>query len=123
MQRRYILASAGAYRGALRQIGSDGRPIESRGFARRSELRVSALLHSYGVLEGLACTVHDTSDSGARLQVDDARYLHRTIVHIPSRVRLQFLPWEQEVDCRIVWRDGRHLGVAYLGSIRSIKGG
>ena len=59
MQRKYILASAGAYRGALRQIGSDGRPTESRGFARRSEFRVSALLHSYGVLEGLACTVHD----------------------------------------------------------------
>jgi PilZ domain len=107
----------------LRQVGTDGRPIDSRGGARNSEFRVAALLWAENRPDALSCTVHDFSDTGARLQLENARSARKTVVHIPNRVRLQFLPLEQEVDCRIVWRDGSHFGVEYLGCMRSAKRG
>ena len=122
MQRKYRLASA-AHRSSLRQVGPDGRPIDGRSRARKSEFKVAALLWAENWPDALSCTVHDCSDTGARLQLDGARSARKTAVHIPDRVRLQFLPLEQEVDCRIVWRDGSHFGVEYLGSMRSAKRG
>jgi hypothetical protein len=120
MQRKYILSS-GAHRSALRQVGSDGRLVEARARARKSEFSLAAVLYSSNWPDGLACTVHDTSDTGARLQLENAKSVRKTFVHIPIGVRLHFLPWEQEVDCRIVWREGAHLGVAYVGVMRSTK--
>jgi hypothetical protein len=122
MQRKYFLAS-GAHRGALRQVGPDGRPIDGRARARKSEFRVAALLWADNWPDALSCTVHDSSDTGARLQLDDAKSARKIVVHIPSRVRLHFASLEQEVDCRIVWRDGGHFGVEYLGCMRSAKRG
>ena len=122
MQRKYLLTPA-AHRSAPRQVGPDGRLIDGRSRARRSEFRVAGLLYAGDWPDPLACTVHDTSDTGARLQLDDAKAARRMVVHIPSRVRLHFLPLEQEVDCRIVWRDGSHFGVEYLGCMRSAKRG
>lgn len=122
MQRKYLLAP-GAHRSTLRQVGPDGRLIDGRRQVRKSEFRIAGFLRASNWPEALSCTVHDYSDTGARLQLDDAKSAHPMIVHIPNRVRLRFLPLQQEVDCRIVWRDGSHLGVEYLGCMRSAKGG
>jgi hypothetical protein len=120
MQRKYLLAP-GAHRPGLRQVGPDGRPVDARSRARKSEFRIAALLCASNWPVALSCTVHDYSDTGARLQLDDLKSAHKIIVHIPNRVRLYFLPWEQEVDCRIVWRDGSHFGVEYLGCMHLAK--
>ena len=122
MQRKYLLTPV-AHRSSLRQVGPDGRLIDGRGRTRKSDFRTAALLYAGSWPVGLSCTVHDYSDTGARLQLDDPKSAHKMIVHIPSHVRLHLLPWQQEVDCRIVWRDGSHFGVEYVGGMRSATAG
>ena len=124
MQRKYLSLN---YRGTSLDPAPESAPtvasIHGRGRTRKSDFRTAALLYAGSWPVGLSCTVHDYSDTGARLQLDDPNPAHKMIVHIPSHVRLHLLPWQQEVDCRIVWRDGSHLGVEYVGGMRSATAG
>jgi hypothetical protein len=63
--------------------------------------------------------VHDISDSGARIELDPEavkRYGHAP--PLPRSLRLYFRSEMCEVDCRLAWRDGRHIGLEFVGERR-----
>jgi hypothetical protein len=74
-----------------------------RNAPRRRVLKTGSIEFADTVIE---CTVRDVSDAGAALQVV-------TPLFIPDRFTL-FIPSEQSRrTCRMVWRTGRGMGVAF----------
>jgi hypothetical protein len=53
------------------------------------------------------CKVLDLSDGGARLKVEDSHF-------VQPQVRLKFKPTEQGRPCRVIWRHGSTIGVAFI---------
>ena len=63
-----------------------------------------------GVEGGFAtrpCTVLDISDGGARLRLDDPAFVQPTF-------RLKKSPADGGRSCKIAWRSGKEMGVAFL---------
>jgi hypothetical protein len=52
------------------------------------------------------CKVLDLSDGGAKLKVEDSRFVR-------SHIRLKFTPTEQGRFCRVIWRKGSTIGVEF----------
>jgi hypothetical protein len=90
------------------QIGYS-EPMESI-FERRSIGRTSiskgALLYLGGQVGVQSCTVVDVTNLGAGIRLGDVQLL-------PLTFELTFDNFRTARDCRLIWRDGNHLGVAF----------
>ncbi len=54
----------------------------------------------------IACIVHDVSIAGASLEVASA-------ATVPDRVTLVVAAADMRLDCRVVWRNGTRIGLAF----------
>ena len=65
------------------------------------------------------CTLRDRWVPGARLEMDPIGLRRTTVsVELPELLTVQVARERIEFDCRVVWRDGRHFGVQFLGEAR-----
>jgi hypothetical protein len=95
----------------------------------RASNRRSSERHPEFLIEGrilvpgrspMSCAVRDKNSNGARLELETAQ--HRlTAASVPDRFTLYFCPTKTVVDCRVAWRDGRHLGVQFKSLIRILR--
>jgi hypothetical protein len=81
-----------------------------RNASRRRMLKAGVIAYS-GRHVTLTCVVRDLSDRGARLVVDGS-------VDAPDTFELLIAIDGLEVDCRVVWRRAREVGVIFEGSVR-----
>lgn len=88
--------------------GSANDSAENRRASRRKVLKgaVAAFNDRYC---SIACTVRDISATGARIRTDGS-------VSIPDTFELIIDLDGFEVDCEVVWRKDRDLGVRFLGA-------
>jgi hypothetical protein len=61
----------------------------------------------YGVAD---CAVRNLTDYGALIEIGE-------VFGIPSEFELQINPEKHRRACRVIWRDGRRLGVLFVDSI------
>ena len=73
---------------------------------RRSRLQQAWLGHGTEFATR-PCTLLDMSEGGAKLWVEDADFVGRTI-------RLKLSPSAVGRQCRVAWRDGNTMGLEYL---------
>jgi hypothetical protein len=85
--------------------------------ARRATCLIGAYISHTTMPNGLNVVVRDTSVSGAKLEVTDAKGnpFAASTERVPERFTL-VMPMERtSVECRVAWRKGHMLGVRYLG--------
>jgi hypothetical protein len=85
--------------------------------ARLPVLVTAALVFLGDRDEAWCCTVRDVSKGGARIELDRAKP-PRVSEQLPDLVLLHLCPDLTEVECRVIWRDGRHFGVQFIGEVR-----
>ncbi len=85
--------------------------IDARGSKRRRVLK-GALIHGEG-LGTIPCAVKDLSERGCRLQLEQ-------VVALPKAFQLVIELDGLEFTCQPVWRKGRAVGVAFIGSPRTV---
>ena len=85
--------------------------------ARVPVFMIAALAFLEGQAEPWCCTVRDTSNGGARLELDRSKPPHVS-EQLPDHMLLYLCPDRTEVECRVAWRDGRHFGVQFMGEIK-----
>jgi hypothetical protein len=103
-------------RHAPRRIGSDGRPVERRGARRTAELPLAVVVSAPGLARPLDCALRDRSTTGARLEIEPRRAGGVGMARLlPDLVLVWMCSKQIELPARIIWRDGRHLGVAFVG--------
>lgn len=73
-------------------------------------IKAGVIAYSGGYVT-LQCVVRDFSDTGAKLAVEGS-------VEAPDTFSLQVEIDGVEVDCRVVWRRGKEVGVVFEGPIR-----
>lgn len=73
-------------------------------------IKAGVIAYSGGYVT-LRCVVRDFSDTGSRLAVEGS-------VEAPDTFTLQVEIDGVEADCRVVWRRGKEIGVAFDGPIR-----
>jgi hypothetical protein len=78
---------------------------------RRSMLQQAWLCHE-SEFATRHCTLLDMSEGGAKLWVEDADFVGRTI-------RLKFSPSAAGRQCRVAWRNGNTMGLEYLPAEKS----
>ena len=112
------------YRGGMaslrstpRLIGNDGKPVERRTARRRSELPLAAEVYAFGIAP-LPCTLRDRSATGARLEIEQLRGGVATAAELPDLLSVWLCSDQLESHARIIWRDGRHFGIAFIGKPR-----
>jgi hypothetical protein len=67
----------------------------------------------------LACTVRDLSATGARIELDYRGFRpDRSPLQLPNELTAHLCPEQIEIDCRVIWQDGRHFGVSFVGEAR-----
>jgi hypothetical protein len=86
---------------------------ERRGAVRRRMLK-GAIITSADRKTAIPCMVRDTSASGARLRFDTGLTIPDTFLLI---IDLDGI----EVDCEVVSRRGRDMGVKFTSSTRAVK--
>lgn len=94
---------------------SDARAANLRRRDRQPEFMLAGMVIASNQSAPIECAVRDRSISGARLELD------RSIMgpagtprSLPSKITLVICREQTEIDCRVVWRDGRHMGVQFL---------
>ncbi|MBN8937947.1 MAG: PilZ domain-containing protein [Rhizobiales bacterium] len=76
--------------------------------ARRKDLRYRVAIETIEDGQRSPCLIQDISETGARLRLDDD-------VALPERFLLRLAENRpQSRLCRLVWRDGPALGVAFI---------
>jgi len=79
---------------------------------RRSDRRSRTLKGGHVVYDGgfgaAECTVCNVSQSGAMVEFPG-------VVALPSEITLYIDSERQSWPCRVTWRDGRRIGVAFTG--------
>lgn len=96
-------------------------PVRAAGefLRRRRAVREPAFLDAAVVsapgFGSINCAVRDFSTDGARLEIERPPRKPVVGIALPSEVRIYFGRKETEVRARIMWRDGSHFGVAFLG--------
>src|SRR3977135_4584845 len=90
---------------------------------RRRDERVSvhaiaALITAEELPNPLPCTVRDISKAGARLEIDreGIRSRPRRELLLPKSLMVYFCPNRNQVRCRLIWQEGNHFGVAFIGA-------
>ena len=104
---------------SVRSVDSaDGLGVQRRGTSRRSVYTIAALLSADGLDVCAPCTVRDISATGARLELEPApKSTDRRTPKLPHQLKLHLCPQQTDLECRLVWQDGRHFGVAFVGDI------
>ncbi len=96
---------------------SDNQGAEAR-WARRTPSRLGAQVQHHSLISPIACTIRDTSSTGARLEVIAQRGGNISRDRIPDQFTL-FMPADRlEVDCQVMWRQGAMVGVRYTSPAR-----
>ncbi len=86
---------------------------------REPQYRVAAFVWSGDPATALACTIRDLSEAGARIELDYQGFRpSRSAIELPAELTIHFCPQQVEIDCRLVWQDGRHFGVTFIGEPR-----
>ncbi len=76
-----------------------------RAAARRRVLKAGTIEFGAKNMNALPCTVRDFSASGAKLQVDSPLWFPETFLLSSGETERR--------PCRVVWRDGRRIGVVF----------
>ncbi len=84
-------------------------PRDPRSAPRRKQLK-SGIIAFHERHSTLPCIVREISDSGARLEVDQA--------HVPDTFELIIELDGLEADCAVMWRRGQRLGVRFTAPPR-----
>lgn len=112
MQRRYRA-------GAVSPRTLDAAVANRRSAHREPQFLLAGYVWAGDPSLALACTVRDLSLTGARMELDYQGFRPgKAPVAIPDRLTAYFCPQQIEIDCEVVWRDGRHFGVTFLGQAR-----
>lgn len=89
-------------------------------WAQRSPARLGAQIRHNSLSTPLACTVRDTSSTGARLEIVTQRGGNISRDGLPDQFTL-FMPLDRlEVDCQVMWRQGPQAGVRYTSPARRL---
>ncbi len=90
--------------------------------ARRASCRIGAYINHPTMPNGLNVVVKDTSLSGAKLEVADAKGnpFAASTERVPERFTLVMPMEHTSVECRVAWRKGHVLGVRYMGPARQL---
>lgn len=89
-------------------------------WAQRSPARLGAQIQHASLSTPLACTVRDTSSTGARLEIVTQRGGNISRDRLPDQFTL-FMPLDRlEVDCQVMWRQGQQAGVRYTSPARRL---
>lgn len=91
---------------------------EDQRFARRTPTRIGAQIIHPSLAAPLACTVRDTSSTGARLELGVIRGGQISRDRAPDRFTLFIQPERLYVDCEVAWREGTLIGVRYVSPTR-----
>ena len=90
--------------------------------APRKTLRTLAEIVCEGRDTAVECTVLDLSTSGARLKLNSAtRRAFTPDVALPETFVLRVPRDMIQMDCRLAWRDGDLVGVAFASGFRPLK--
>jgi hypothetical protein len=73
---------------------------------RRRVLKSGTIEFGAKVVSALPCTIRDFSETGAKLRLDSPLWF-------PDQVRLSSGDRGERRPCRVIWRDGRQVGVAF----------
>ena len=101
--------------------GSTG-PADGAQRARRASCRIGAYISHPTIPSGLSVIVRDTSVSGAKLEVADAKGnpFAASTERVPERFTLVMPMEHTSVECRVAWRKGHVLGVRYMGPAKQL---
>jgi hypothetical protein len=93
------------------------RPPDAR-WAKRTPSRLGAQIVHESLSAPIACTVRDTSSTGARLEIVAQRGGNISRDRVPDVFTL-FMPADRlEYDCQVMWRHGSMAGVRYVSPAR-----
>ncbi|MCU0955527.1 MAG: hypothetical protein MUC37_13230 [Hyphomicrobium sp.] len=96
------------------------QPEPNARWAKRSPARLGGQICHSSLSTPLACTVRDTSSTGARIEVVTQRGGNISRDRVPDQFTL-FMPAERlEVDCEVMWRQGQQAGVRYTSPTRRL---
>lgn len=73
---------------------------------RRRVLKGGTIEFGATALSTVPCVLKDIGDGGARLQIDHPMWF-------PDSFQLSFDSERERRSCRVVWRDGRKVGVVF----------
>jgi hypothetical protein len=97
----------------------DSAMTDRRSAQREPQFRLGAFVWFGDPSTPLACTVRDLSATGARIELDYRGFRpDRSPVRLPNELTAYLCPQQVEIDCRVIWQDGRHFGVCFLGEGR-----
>ncbi len=101
----------------MAQAEPQDKGAESR-WARRTPSRLGAQIQHASLPAPIACTVRDTSSTGARLEIVTQRGGNISRDRVPDQFVL-FMPLDRlEIDCQVMWRQGALVGVRYTSPAR-----
>ena len=110
------MATIYRFRTARSEVGPDGK---KRRDPRQAVYMVAAVVIAPELAAPVHCTLRDRSVSGARLEKDPIGLRRTTLSgELPALLTVHVARERIEFDCRVVWRDGRHFGVQFLGEAR-----
>lgn len=105
------------------QRATEAAPKESdRRWAKRKRTETPAYVVHAKAPQGQRCTVRDTSSSGALIEIAaGADRFSNPAEDIPDRMTLVFVSYKErsEVACAVMRRNGRMLGLRYVGPFRT----
>jgi hypothetical protein len=110
--------------GFFKQTAKPARPVpaEPAGANKRAAVRVrqrfvEGRIEWPGMLHTRRCAVKDLSSMGACVELteDDT-----PASKVPNAVTLQIVPDQRMIECQIVWRKGRLLGLRFTGKYTPI---
>jgi hypothetical protein len=89
---------------------------ENRSTIRRPQRLVQGYIWSDRMAFPKECTIRDLSITGARIDLrDDDAKAHMLI----GTLTLYFPADKQEIDCQVVWRVKRSMGLRFIGTYRA----
>jgi hypothetical protein len=89
---------------------------ENRSTIRRPQRLVQGYIWSDSMVFPKECTIRDLSITGARIDLrDDDTKAHMLI----GTITLYFPTDKQEIDCQVVWRVKRSVGLRFIGTYRA----
>lgn len=105
-----------------RRASAGGASAERRAARRRTEFLIGGLIISSQNQNPHPCVVRDCGATGARLEIEQTDGARRILAtDFPEHITLYLCQTREEAGCRVVWRDGPHLGVEYVTAMRRSK--
>ena len=92
-----------------------GRAWENRLAIRKSQRFQQGFIWSDRMAFSKPCSIRDVSMTGTRVDLYNAAVKSHLLAGI---VTLYFPADDREIDCRVMWRTGRSVGLQFVGSYR-----